>query len=170
MLPWWGNRSFDFWFFWSDKYNTVILCFKVFFTPFWCYFTHFQRALQLFIQFELIWFDIALFFRKIWILQKIGQILSKADQYWIQTSWNYFWFEGIIDIAIKTAREIIKNGKYRIKNWVNYSFHDKIQFKGLFNVVFSGIFNSKNYSIIFFPRKFNSKIHSKFLIWLDSIQ
>ena len=92
----------------SDKYNTVILCFKVFFTPCWCYFTYFQRALQLFIQFELIWFDIALFFRKIWILQKFGQILSKADQYWIQTSWNYFWFEGIIDIAITTARKIIK--------------------------------------------------------------
>jgi len=35
---------------------------------------------------------------------------------------------------------------------------------------FSGIFNSENYSIIFFPRKFNSKIYSKFLIWLDSIQ
>ena len=89
MLPWWGNRSFDFWFFWSDKYNTVILCFKVFFTPFLCYFTHFQRALQLFIQFELIWFDIALFFRKIWILQKFGQILSKADQYWTRPSFNY---------------------------------------------------------------------------------
>ena len=65
---------------------------------------------------------------------------------------------------------IIKNGKYRFKNWVIHSFHDKIQFKGLFNIIFSGIFNSKNYSIIFFPRKFNSKIYSKFLIWLDSIQ
>ena len=65
---------------------------------------------------------------------------------------------------------IIKNGKYRFKNWVIHSFHDKIQFKGLFNIIFSGIFNSKNYSIIFFPRKFNSKIDSKFLIWLDSIQ
>ena len=65
---------------------------------------------------------------------------------------------------------IIKNGKYRLKNWVIHSFHDKIQFKGLFNIIFSGIFNSKNYSIIFFPRKFNSKIYSKFLIWLDSIQ
>ena len=50
---------------------------------------------------------------------------------------------------------IIKNGKYRFKNWVIHSFHDKIQFKGLFNIIFSGIFNSKNYSIIFFPRKFN---------------
>ena len=28
----------------------------------------------------------------------------------------------------------------------------------------------KKYSIIFFPGKFNSKIDSKFLIWLDSIQ
>ena len=65
---------------------------------------------------------------------------------------------------------IIKNGKYQFKNWVIHSFHDKIQFKGLFNIIFSGIFNSKNYSIIFFPRKFNSKIYSKFLIWLDSIQ
>ena len=65
---------------------------------------------------------------------------------------------------------IIKNGKYRFKNWAIHSFHDKIQFKGLFNIIFSGIFNSKNYSIIFFPRKFNSKIYSKFLIWLDSIQ
>ena len=65
---------------------------------------------------------------------------------------------------------IIKNGKYRFKNWVIHSFHDKIQFKGLFNIIFSGIFNSKNYSIIFFPRKFNSKIDSKILIWLDSIQ
>ena len=46
----------------------------------------------------------------------------------------------------------------------------EIQFKRLFNIIFSGIFNSKNYSIIFFPRKFNSKIYSKFLIWLDSIQ
>ena len=65
---------------------------------------------------------------------------------------------------------IIKNGKYRFKNWVIHSFHDKIQFKGLFNIIFSGIFNSKNYSIIFFPRKFNSNIYSKFLIWLDSIR
>ena len=64
----------------------------------------------------------------------------------------------------------IKNGKYRFKIWFIHSFHDKIQFKGLFNIIFSGIFNSKNYSIIFFPRKFNSKIYSKFLIWLDSIQ
>ena len=60
----------------------------------------------------------------------------------------------------------IKKGKYRFKNWVIHSFHNKIQFKGLFNIIFSGIFNSKNYSIIFFPGKFNSKI----LIWLDSIQ
>ena len=28
----------------------------------------------------------------------------------------------------------------------------------------------KKYSIIFFPGKFNSKIDSKILIWLDSIQ
>ena len=68
------------------------------------------------------------------------------------------------------AKKWFKNGKYRFKNWIIHSFHDKIQFKGLFNIIFSGIFNSKNYSIIFFPRKFNSKIYSKFLIWLDSIQ
>ena len=55
----------------------------------------------------------------------------------------------------------IKNGKYRFKIWFIHSFHDKIQFKGLFNIIFSGIFNSKNYSIIFFPGKFNSKIDSK---------
>ena len=65
---------------------------------------------------------------------------------------------------------IIKNGKYRFKNWVIHSFHNKIQFKGLFNIIFPGIFNSKNFSIIFFPGKFNSKIYPKFLIWLDSIQ
>ena len=49
----------------------------------------------------------------------------------------------------------IKNGKYWFKIWFIHSFHNKIQFKGLFNIIFSGIFNSKNYSIIFFPRKFN---------------
>ena len=52
---------------------------------------------------------------------------------------------------------IIKNGKYRFKNWVIHSFHDKIQFKGLFNIIFSGIFNSKNYSIIFFSWKIQFK-------------
>ena len=31
---------------------------------------------------------------------------------------------------------IIKNSKYRFKNWVIHSFHDKIQFKGLFNIIF----------------------------------
>ena len=31
---------------------------------------------------------------------------------------------------------IIKNGKYRFKNLVIHSFHDKIQFKGLFNMIF----------------------------------
>ena len=35
--------------------------------------------------------------------------------------------------------------------------------------LFSGIFNSKNYSRNFLPGKFNSKIDSKNLIWLDSI-
>ena len=35
---------------------------------------------------------------------------------------------------------------------------------------FSGIFNSKNHSITFFTRKFNSKIDSKIRIWLYSIQ
>ena len=68
-------------------------------------------------------------------------------------------------------RLFIKNGKYRFKIWFIHSFHDKIQFKGLFNIIFfSGIFNSKYYSITFFPGKFNSKIYSKFSIWLDSIQ
>ena len=64
----------------------------------------------------------------------------------------------------------IKNGKYRFKIWFIHSFHDKIQFKGLFNINFLGIFNSKKYSIIFFHRKFNSKIDSKILIWIDPIQ
>ena len=30
----------------------------------------------------------------------------------------------------------IKNGKYRFKIWFIHSFHDKIQFKGLFNIIF----------------------------------
>ena len=30
----------------------------------------------------------------------------------------------------------IKNGKYRFKNWVIHSFHDKIQFQRLFNIIF----------------------------------
>jgi len=71
---------------------------------------------------------------------------------------------------ILKKRLFVKNGKYRFKIWFIHSFHDKIQFKGLFNIIFSGMFNSKKYSIIFFPGKFNSKIDSKFLIWLDSIQ
>ena len=64
----------------------------------------------------------------------------------------------------------IKYGKYRFKIWFIHSFHDKNQFKGLFNIIISGIFNSKNYLMIFFPGKFNSRIDSKFLVWLESIQ
>ena len=63
----------------------------------------------------------------------------------------------------------IKNGKYRFKIWFFHLFHDKIQFEGLFNITFSGIFNSKDNSITFFPGKLNSKTGSK--IWfLLSIQ
>ena len=65
---------------------------------------------------------------------------------------------------------IIKNGKYRFKNWVIHSFHDKIQFNGLFNIIFSGILISKKLFNNLFPRKFNLKIDSRILIWLDSIQ
>ena len=35
----------------------------------------------------------------------------------------------------------IQNGTYGFKTWFIHSFHDKIQFKGLFNIIFSGIFN-----------------------------
>ena len=53
---------------------------------------------------------------------------------------------------IDKKRELfIKNGKYRFKIWFIHSFHNKIQFKWLFNINFLGIFNSKNYSTIFFP-------------------
>ena len=64
----------------------------------------------------------------------------------------------------------IKNGKYRFKIWFIHSFHYKIQFKGLFKIIFFRNIQLKKYSIIFFPGKFNSKIYSKILIWLDSIQ
>ena len=37
----------------------------------------------------------------------------------------------------------IKNSKHRFKIWFFHSFHCKIQFKGLINIIFSGIFNSK---------------------------
>ena len=37
----------------------------------------------------------------------------------------------------------IKNGTYRFKIWFIHSFHDKIQFKGLFNIIFSEILNRK---------------------------
>ena len=52
----------------------------------------------------------------------------------------------------------IKNGKYWFKIWFIHSFHGKIQFKGLFNIIFSGIFNSKNYSITFFPENSIQKL------------
>ena len=51
----------------------------------------------------------------------------------------------------------IKNGKYRFKIWFIYSFHDKIQFKGLFNIIFFRIKNSTNHSITFFSRKIQLK-------------
>ena len=41
------------------------------------------------------------------------------------------------------------------------SFNDRIQFKGLLNINFFRNIQFKNYSITFFPRKFNSQIYSK---------
>ena len=38
----------------------------------------------------------------------------------------------------------IKNWKYWFNRWFIHSFHDKIQFKRLFDNIFSGIFNSKD--------------------------
>ena len=58
----------------------------------------------------------------------------------------------------------IKNGKYRFKIWFIHSIHNQIQFKGLFNIIFSNTFPSKNYSLTFYPGKFNSKNDSK--IWI----
>ena len=45
---------------------------------------------------------------------------------------------------------------------IHSSFHDEIQFKGLFNIIFSGIFNSKNCSITFFPESSIKKLIKKF--------
>ena len=47
---------------------------------------------------------------------------------------------------------IIKNGKYRFKNWVIHSFQDKIQFKGLFNINFFGNIQSKHLKGQLWPR------------------
>ena len=52
--------------------------------------------------------------------------------------------------------------------WFIYSFHDNIQFKRFFNITFSGIFNSKNYSIIFFLENSIQKLIQNF--WFGSIQ
>ena len=43
----------------------------------------------------------------------------------------------------KTQGLFIKNGEYRFKIWFIYSFYDEIQFKEIFNIIFSEILNSK---------------------------
>ena len=47
------------------------------------------------------------------------------------------------------------------------SFHNKIQFKGLFNINFSGIFNSKDYPITFL---WNDLLYSKGFMKFGSVE
>ena len=67
---------------------------------------------------------------------------------------------------------IIKNGKYRFKNWVIHSFHDKIQFKGLFNIIFFRNIQFKKLFNNLFSQKIQFKNLFKIfnLAWFNSIK
>ena len=63
---------------------------------------------------------------------------------------------------------IIKNGKYRFKNWVIHSFHDKIQFKRLFNInFFLNIQFKRLFNKPFFP---DNSIQNAQIDWVTFIK
>ena len=58
----------------------------------------------------------------------------------------------------------IKNGKYRFKIWFIHSFHNKIQFKGVFNINLFGNIQFKKLSNNLYSRKIQFKSWFKNLI------
>ena len=65
-----------------------------------------------------------------------------------------------------------KNGKYRFKIWLIHSFHDKIQFKRLFNIIFFRNIQFKKIFNNFFSRKiqFKNWFKNLDLAWFNSIK